>query len=294
MRMAATATVSLPYSEDVSVVPRTDTRLRFWQEFRRRIPEHRVKDTRRDEDFIHEKENVLRRQFPISLEDDLRRHWAVKIESAPLRIGGADLTVILKSISYGSLLLNFDVITGPLAAIGLTGDDFLNLLERYTPMALQSSLDQEINLDVKVTGSIVQPDDPQPVSTSPTPSQAATSPTSSQAGTPKSENSRLDRILNLANTSLVVVSAVLLVAAFLLFQNSSSERDRLTTALTQERSEIAAQREKLLDRYGDQLKGFREYLSDQAKRYQELEDTEAGFLKERLKHLKTQEARSGE
>jgi hypothetical protein len=48
-----------------------------------------------------------------------------------------------------------------------------------------------------------------------------------------------------------------------------------------------------LDRYADQLKGFREYLSDQAKRYRELEDTEAGFLKERLKQLKTQEAKSG-
>jgi hypothetical protein len=82
----------------------------------------------------------------------------------------------------------------------------------------------------------------------------------------------------------------MLVAAFLLFQNSGSERDRLATALRQERSEIAGQREKLMDRYADELKGFREYLSDQAKRYQELEETEAGFLKARLKQFKTQEA----
>jgi hypothetical protein len=156
------------------MVPRTDTRLGFWREYRQRIPEPRAPDTRSDEDFIRQKENVLRRRFPRDLEIGLSRHWGYEFrrdrdhEGPAIEKSGSFVTVIIKNISYGSLVLDFDVITAPLVALGLTSDDLLSLLERYTPEMIEFSLDRDINLDVKVAGAAAQTDDPQLVATSST------------------------------------------------------------------------------------------------------------------------------
>ena len=279
--MAAMVAVSLAHPDDGELVPRTDMRLGFWREYLRRISNERAVPEYDDDNidnFIRQQEQALRSRFPISLEIYLTRHFTRRRASTDTDTT-IDVTVILKTLSYGSLLFNLDIITAPFIALGLTPDDLLNLLERYTPTAIEESVRISVPpLDVKATGNVIQADDPAPTTISPI----------STNTTPIPEKSRLDKILNIANTSLVVVSAVFLFGAFLLFQSSTAERDKLTTAIIQERSEIAAQREKLLDRYADQLKGFRDYVADEAKHYGDWRDTEERFMIERLKQVKEQ------
>jgi hypothetical protein len=273
MRMTISITTRIRFPEHMERVPRTDSRESFWRAVLRESEDAETGDER-----IRLIESRLKSRFPSSLETSLNRHIMRVIPDTIVGVGG--VTMILKGITYNSLSMTLDAITSSLAIFGLTSDDLLDLVSRYTPDAFTEATEVSRPLDFHVTGRVTQEDPPPAVASPviPTPQQASTPP----------GNSRLDRILNLANTSLVVTSAILLIGAFFLFQSAGQERARLTDAVIQERTEIAAQRAKLLDLYADQLKGFRDFLGDQVKHYGDLDQIEATLLNDRLNQLKTQ------
>jgi hypothetical protein len=277
MRIALSVKIDLPLPDlaDKTTILHTDTRDLFWQAFLDQAYLDRVKPSPMPTvgAFARKQEGKLSTKFAATLEEEVsRRQWPI--------------TILVKNISYGSLNIEMEVITGSLAALGLTFDDLLNLFTQYTPVAFERAVDNAFLLapvNATILSSRVTEPDPSPaaVTSSAPPAAAQAAPA---ANTPQS---RLEKIWIIANTSLVVPAAIMLVWAFFVFRDAGDERARLSASLIQERADIATQRERMLDRLGTQLKAFEDHLNTQSKHFSDLYDLESTMLKERLKQIKS-------
>jgi hypothetical protein len=214
---------------DIPGVPEgtTSDRSGFWQALRRWVG-------RSTESFDEEFDLALERRFQIEfpqwLEASLRRHVP-------------DITVILREFHYSSLDLNLDLLSSAINNLGLTTDDFLALLVRYTPHALIGSTIGGYSgspppLQVSATGQMV--------------ASIGTGAAPVTSGPPAAQ-SRAETLWWIANTSLVLPALLLLAGAFFMFQNASDERRKMTDALVQERTAIFEQRQRMIERYEAQL-----------------------------------------
>jgi hypothetical protein len=279
MRVRASVKIDLPGGESKIQSP-----IEFWSSFAQYVDV--PVSTHADDYLLVVMEARLRSGFASEVEGYLRRH-------AP------DVTVLIKDISYGSLNISLDMISNTMSTVGLTPDDLITLLARYTPIAMLDTLAPfgrrpGLSLSVIAGGQVV--DDNQNGNQSNVAGDGATA--------------RLAAIWSIANTSLVVPALILVVAAYFLFQAVGEERGRLTSALVDERKAIADERNKIggwlveerkaiaaeqariAPRYDSLLDSFQKHLTDDAKRHFSLSEIDEETLKARLEQVKSK-ANSG-
>jgi hypothetical protein len=251
MRLRATVRVTIP-----GAATQPDDAVSFWIAFVNHVAPEGAPRPGDYVRFAQEQELRLRQQFPLSMETYLRAHIS-------------DNTVIVRTITYASLNIGLDVISEAIDGLGFSADDILELLSRYTPLAVIGSYTPrrgDASLHAKAVGQVIMDNH--------------------KEDTASTSTSRIDRIWTIANTSLVIPSLVLLVAAYVIFQTAAGERDRITAAILQERAELGTQRQKLIDRADAQQKGFEDNLNVQMGHFRDLYQLEIEVMKTRLDQIK--------
>jgi hypothetical protein len=255
-----------------------DTRDTFWKAFPH---PHRV-----GEQEISESEGLLKTKFPYHLQNLLKDNCDT-------------VTVLVTSISYHSLHLGIDVITGAISAAGLTTEDLLSALMQFTPVALEETFPGRGvgNFVVRATGTAVD-------ASAESPPAAPTAPAAPAQTGGRNVRSRLSDAWWIANTSLVGTALLLAGAAAFAFQAAQEDkksvleaardersrltqalvddRDRLTKALLQEQTDLRSGQQKLTDGLAAQVKAIQEHLAAEAQHFQELQKLETDLMKARL------------
>lgn len=266
MRFSATVVARFAYMESFSASPE-DARERFWRSLRA------ISSADFDgpiDDIITVQENRFRKRFAELLEKRLNSALSAH------GFGALPIIVIVKQISYGSIVINFDAVVKSLSDFGFSPDDFISIMQRYCSSAIYDAL--EVNSDYIVPTHFV--------GTLQESNQDINKP-----GHEKDRNTKIDprqkmeKIWLIANTSSVIPSLILLIAAYVAFQNSTEERAQIRSALIQERTDIANQRERMLDRYRDQARDFQNFMADQARHYGNLNAIEEVNMREKLKSV---------
>jgi len=147
--------------------------------------------------------------FAAAQEKQIRQDFPRKLEER-LRPALGQVTVLVRRIDYGSLLVGFSVLSSVAASLGITLDDVWSLIDQFAQDALADSL------TLGLTGATV------------TTTQAA----------PEKPRSRLLTIQALANGSLFLVSALIATAAGLLFNATHDKQMKTLEATTKQQSDF--------------------------------------------------------
>ncbi|BAU89384.1 hypothetical protein MPPM_0779 [Methylorubrum populi] len=248
---------------------RSDSRSLFWQQASRRYDldssDPSSEGPAQFDNFVRRQENRIQSRFGGTLAELLRPHVGV----------GVPLIIKYRGIRYSSLNISLEVITAAFEKLGIKGEDLIDLIEIYAPVALRESvfIDNE-DIETKVVGRIYEA------------SVGVDRSLAVEPSTPPTK-SRVERMWWISNMSLVLPAAMLLLASYLVYNSAQEERKQMNDALIKERVDIATQREKLHEKYMDVIKQLQEGMNAQSKQLELLRSEEKKAIEEKNKGMNT-------